>query len=108
MKKIFIFVVFVAAFSMFAGCGHKEGVRQPDSQSYIHFTGNTVGAIAVIDDNAPFEVFDSSGQTGQNEGKTLYEVPPGKHEVIVKKGGEVVVHRVLMIGAGATKEVPVP
>jgi len=108
MRKLIFFAVFVVAFSMFTACGHKEGVLQPDSRSYIFFSGNTAGAVAVIDDNGSFDIGESSDQTGKTKEKTLYEVLPGKHEVVVRKGDAVIVHRVLIIGAGSTKEVLVP
>jgi hypothetical protein len=97
-----------------SGCGYQEGIRQPDRQSYIWFSGETIDAVAIIDDNEPFKVEQTSyvdSETGERvskQGRRLYQVKPGKHEIVVKKGGQVVVHRDLMIGAGATKEVRVP
>jgi hypothetical protein len=49
-----------------------------------------------------------TGERVSKQGRTLYQVKPGKHDIVVKKDGQVVVHRNLMIGAGATKEVRVP
>ena len=114
MRKWIVLVV-AATISLFStGCGYKEGVIEPDRQSYIWFSGQTGGAVAIIDDNAPFTLGQTqnagskTGTRATGEGRTLYRVAPGKHEIIVKKGGEVVVHRVLMIGTGATREVFVP
>ena len=112
MKQVtVIFVVF--GLLVFQSCGYREGISQPDKQSYIWFSGNTQGAIAVVDGNQEFKVdlgyyTNSGGEKVAKEGKTLYSVKPGKHEIVVKKNGEVVVHRVVMIDSGATKEVRVP
>lgn len=114
MRKWIVLTVAVSAVLVVAGCGYQEGIREPDRQSYIWFTGETKGAVAVIDDNEPFKVdqaYNENIETGEKEprqGRTIYQVKPGKHEIVVKKDGKLVVHRVLMIGAGATREVRVP
>jgi hypothetical protein len=114
MRKWIVLTVAVSAVLVTTGCGYHEGIREPDRQSYIWFTGETKGAVAIIDDNESFKVdqaYNEDTQTGEKEprqGRTIYQVKPGKHEIVVKKDGVVVVHRVLMIGAGATKEVRVP
>ena len=114
MRKWIVLTVAVSAVLVAACGGYQEGIREPDRQSYIWFTGETKGAVAIIDDNKPFKVdqaYNENIETGEKEprqGRTLYQVKPGKHEIKVKKDGQLVVHRVLMIGAGATKEVRVP
>lgn len=114
MRKWIVLTVTIVAMFVVAGCGYQEGIRQPDRQSYIWFSGETKEAMAIIDDNEPFKVEQTSSvdsETGERvskQGRTLYQVKPGKHEIVVKKDGQVVVHRDLMIGAGATKEVRVP
>ena len=109
MKKItVIFVIF--GLLIFQSCGYREGISQPDKQSYIWFSGNTQGAIAVVDGNeeSKVDLTNSGGEKSTKERKILYAVKPGKHEIMIKKNGEVVVHRVIMIDSGATKEVRVP
>ena len=109
MKQVtVIFVVF--GLLVFQSCGYREGISQPDKQSYIWFSGNTQGAIAVVDgiEESKFDLTNSEGEKSTKEKKTLYAVKPGKHEIMVKKKGEVVVHRVIIIGSGATKEIRVP
>ena len=95
------------------GVGHKEGVRQPDPQSYIVFTGNVEGAMASVDGGEPFAVAsltykDASGQDVKKAEKTFYQVRPGRHTIVVKRQGAVQVERDLLIEAGATREVWVP
>lgn len=113
MKKFFVFCVLLSLFPVCYGCGFKESVVQPDTQSYLWFNGNTAGAFAIVDKNNGFKIepnyqMDDRGQKVKSSGKTLYEVKPGKHEVVVKRNNEIVVHRMLMISAGAIKEVKVP
>jgi hypothetical protein len=101
-------------FLSFSGCGYKEGIEQSDLQSYVWFTGDTKDAIATIDNNEPFRiepaysVDESTGSKTPKQGRTLYQVSPGKHKVIVKKNDEVVVNRVILISAGITKEIKIP
>jgi hypothetical protein len=112
MRKWIVLAVAVIAMLVAVGCGYQEGIRQPDRQSYIWFSGETKEAVVIIDDNEPFEVERAASVDSETwekvSGRLLYQVKPGKHEVVVKKGGQVVVHRDLMIGAGTTKEVWVP
>lgn len=114
MKKWVFLTLAVVAMLVLAGCGYQEGIRQPDRQSFIWFSGETTEALAIIDDNEPFRVdqayyVDSdTGERVSKNGRTLYQIKPGRHVIIVKKNGQVVVHRDLIIGAGATKEVRVP
>jgi hypothetical protein len=114
MKKWIVLAFVGLAVFLVAGCGYQEGIREPDRQSYIWFTGKLDGAVAFIDDNEPFELVpltymnEQTGELEHKQGRTLYQVRPGKHTVMVKKNEQVVVHRELMIGSGATKEVWVP
>jgi hypothetical protein len=114
MRKGLVFTILAVAL-LAAGCGvgYKEGARQPDSQSYIVFTGNVEGAMASVDGDTPFAVAsltykDASGQDVKKAEKTFYQVRPGRHTVVVKKMDVVRVERDLLIEAGATKEVWVP
>lgn len=114
MRKWVVQTVTVAAILVLAGCGYQEGIRQPDRQSYVWFSGETTTALAIIDDNEPFKVeqtYSVDSETGERvskKGRTLYQIKPGRHVIIVKKNGQVVVHRDLIIGAGTTKEVRIP
>ena len=97
------------------GCVYKEGIQQPDQNSYIWFSGNTDGSIAIIDGGEPFKVeighyYNDQTDTGRvdKKGRTLYQVKPGRHEIIVKNGSEIRVNRIVLIGSGATKEINIP
>ncbi len=86
-----------------AGCGLQEGVVQKDPKSALWFTGNTENAIVFIDNLAPITLSKNS-----NNAKIHYEISPGKHGVIVKKSGQEVVNRNVLLGSGITKEIPIP
>ncbi len=111
-KHLSFFLGFMLLF--FNSCGYQEGVREPDRQSYIQFTGETQATIAIIDKAEPialgetFYVNKDTGEKIQKEGRMLYLVAPGKHEIVVQKNGEVVVHRTVLINAGSTKEIYIP
>ena len=114
MRKWIILIIAVITVLSIINCGYQEGIRETDRQSYIWFSGQTKDAIAIVDNGAPFKLEQTNyidGETGQkvnNDGKMLYQVKPGKHEILVKKNEQVVVHRNIMIGTGATKEIRVP
>lgn len=113
MKKLILFVFLSALPLMAVSCGYKEGSRQPDNQSFITFTGNVNGAVAVVDGGEPFAVDsltykDSQGNDVKKSDKTYYQVQPGRHSVVVSKDGQVKVERDVLINAGSTKEVWVP
>ena len=95
------------------GCGIKEGVVQKETKSFLWFTGNTQNAVVFIDDLTPIMLNKMSSVSDNNEnstnrGKVYYEISPGKHTIVVKKSGEVVVHRNVLLGNEITKEIKIP
>lgn len=110
-KILKAFLVF-AVLCWFAGCGYREGVLIKEPVSYLYFTGNTENAFVSIDDKEGFSLSKatlSQDAGGGQAGKpTYYQVPPGKHRIAVRIGGELVVDRVLIIGNGTTQEIRIP
>lgn len=100
----YVLAFIVACF--LTGCGYREGVIQKDPIAYLWFTGNTEQALVSLDDKEPFVLNRTEGT--QEENLTYYQVPPGKHRIVVKKGSEIVVDRVLIIGDGSIKEIRIP
>jgi len=96
--KLF-FLLFIVTV-LFFGCGYREGTIQPDQQSYLVFTGNVEGSIATIDGGNPIEL--------KTQERTLYQIKPGRHDIIVKNGSEIRVNRSVLINSGATKEIHIP
>ena len=100
---------------LFGGCGLTEGVVQKEPKSFIWFTGNTKGAVAYVDDLEPIMLDDLNSSTdgesvnnSAKKGEVHYEISPGKHRIIVKKSGEEVVNRIVLLGNGITKEIKIP
>jgi len=96
-----------------AGCGYREGVIQPAPKSYLWFTGNTNNALVYIDDITPFNLspYERDANTGESKPRSdliHYQLAPGKHTIIVKKGDRIVVNRVLILGEGITTEIEIP
>lgn len=85
------------------GCGLQEGVIQKESKSSLWFTGNIKNSIVYIDDLAPINLNDNSGFDPIH-----YEISPGKHVIVVKRSGEEVVNRNILLGSGITKEIHIP
>lgn len=111
-KKLFysglIFLIFCG------GCGLTEGVVQKEPQSFLWFTGDTTNALVYIDDLAPIilnELSSNSANESENSTKSRkihYGIAPGKHTIIVKKAGNEVVNRNILLGDGITKEIEIP
>ncbi len=97
------------------GCGLKEGVVQKEPKSFLWFTGNTQNAIVYVDDLAPImlsernsSASDQGGNNTNRSGQVHYEISPGKHTIEIKKSGEEVVNRKVLLGKGITKEIKIP
>jgi len=84
------------------GCGLREGVVQKEPKSFLWFTGNTINASVYIDDLAPFTLSE------ENDELIHYEISPGKHKIVVKRSGNEIVNRVVLLGSGITKEIQIP
>jgi len=105
----------LSALLLFMGCGLKEGVIQKEQKSYLWFTGNTDNAIVYIDELEPItlnKTYISKGENGVKKKeiseKIHYEISPGKHRIVIKTSGEVVVNRIVLLGNGTIKEIQVP
>lgn len=104
-KKIILLVLLIFSIT---SCGYYEGVVQPTPQSYLSFIGNTNGATVIIDDATTLNLDkEFTGAEGEKKA-VLFQIPPGKHRIIVTKRGQEVVNRIIIIGDGATKEIHVP
>ena len=91
-----------------AGCGYQEGVLVKEPASYFWFTGNFQEAWVKIDDKEPFAPGKSGTAPGSGEGKVYYQISPGKHRVIVERGGQKVVDKVFYVGDGTIQEIQIP
>jgi hypothetical protein len=89
------------------GCGLTERVVEKEQKSMLWFTGRTNGAIAYIDNGDPIEL-KAPMYDERSDKKFYYEVKPGKHNVVVKRDGVVVVNRDLLLGNGIVKEIEIP
>jgi len=100
MRKL-AFAVLSVCFLLMAGCGYKEGVKIEEQASYLYFTGNAKGAEVTIDGASSFII--EKGGTEEH-----YKVAPGKHTIVIKKDGNVIVNRSLLVGDGLAREINVP
>lgn len=103
MKK-FLFLCMTFFFAV--SCAMHEGAVQRASKSYFKFSGNLAGAMASVDDNAPFALIKPDTNTSPEN--FAYQVSPGKHTLVVSRDGVVVVKRVLFLEDHGTMEVIVP
>lgn len=88
---------------LLGGCGLKEGVIEKAPKSYLWFTGDTKSATVYIDNLSPIILNNKS-----NSGPIHYEISPGKHSIVVKKSGEEIINRNVLLGNGITKEIQIP
>lgn len=100
-KKILLLVALVSIIPV--GCTSiNDGVIQKSSNAFLWFTGNTKDAEVYIDNNAPISVDDFSIRD------VHYQIPSGKHSIVVKRFGTVIVNRRILLGSGITKEIQIP
>ncbi len=98
MRKLSIIITISCLLFGMAACGgYNQGITQADNHCYIKFTGNLKNLSVTIDDGVPFTI--------DTKGKTIYEITPGKHLIVVKRGDETIVKREILIGNGMTKEI---
>ncbi|NOY67176.1 MAG: hypothetical protein GXP13_07180 [Gammaproteobacteria bacterium] len=97
MKRLFLIILSCVAL---IAC-RNEGIVQSDAGSYLSFTGNTKNAFVSIDNGKKF----SLEKPADDNSKMLHQVTTGKHDIVVTKGGAVIVHRKILIGSGMTKEI---
>jgi len=100
MKKI-VATLSLVLFVLLSGCGYKEGVTTAEQASYLYFTGNAKGAEVTLDGTSNF-VIEEGGP------EEHYKVTPGKHNIVVKKNGQIFVNRTLLLGDGIAREINVP
>lgn len=84
-----------------SACAYNTGVRTTEPVSYLYFTGDAQGVEVIIDDSPAFIVTEMGN-------KTLYKVTPGKHLIVIKRNGNIVVNRSVMLGDGHEKEFNIP
>lgn len=109
--KNFLLLIFLVM--VIVSCGYKEGVIQRADKSFLNFTGNLQEASVQIDNAEPFMlksyVVDAEGQQRAVDNKNkLYQISPGKHNVKVYRGGQLVVNRILILDNNVIKEVQIP
>lgn len=84
-----------------AGCAYNTGGSTSEYVSYLYFTGDAQGAEVFIDDASGFIIT----ETGS---KNQYKVTPGKHLIVIKRGGTTLVQRNVMLADGSAKEFNIP
>lgn len=115
-KKTFLFSEIIFLIFFLYGCGVNEATIQRAPKSFLYFSGNIENSFVLIDNGNEIELGktriepnDSKNmKTTKRVNKVYYELQPGKHVVVVKRDGIVVVHRVLILVDDVVKEVLVP
>jgi hypothetical protein len=107
MKQI---LMIAGACLVLGACGYQEGIIQRAEVSYLKFTGNWPNANVQIDTMQPFELNPpaSPNDPKPSPDNTLYQLSPGRHRIMVIRGGSVVVDRVVILENHATMEVQIP
>lgn len=108
-----MFVLFLVTPWLLQSCGMKSGVVQEREKSYLKFTGNVKGSMAILDQEHRIDLTkamyhkDATGEIVYDP-DVLFEITPGKHDIQVERDGGVVVNRVFLIGNNQTKEIFIP
>lgn len=91
--------IFALAALLLSGCGYKEGAATGERTSYLYFSGDTDAVTVSVDGGERFEV--EAGRDHQ------YKIQPGKHNVRVYRGDNLIVEREIYVGDGIAKEIGV-
>ncbi|NGZ07642.1 MAG: hypothetical protein G8237_14965 [Magnetococcales bacterium] len=87
------------------GCGHySESTTQLDDRGHLLLTGRWEGTELAIDGQAPVPLLPMDPATT----KRTFEIPTGKHRVVITQQGRVLVDRSLFFTSQTTTEVHVP
>jgi hypothetical protein len=105
LKGILIFSTFLF---WLPACGYKEGVIVKEPVSYLWFTGNVQHSTVKVDEREPFDLSKAVAEQEGRDGKVYYQIPPGKHRVIVEKSGQKIVEKIFYIGDGNIQEIQIP
>jgi hypothetical protein len=93
-------ILLLGSVLVLVGCGHQEYSIQKSDKSFIKFTGNHAGTMVQIDGAASFTI--------EAAGSAIYQIAPGKHNIVVWKGDVPVVNRLIYVGSQEITEVYVP
>lgn len=112
-SKIIFFVNILMLIMLSTACGYSSGMINPDSKSFVRFSGDFKGSVIYVDELPPIVLEGkSSAYTSENLSSnklsTHYEIEPGKHLITIKKNGKVVVRREVLLVKGVVKEIRVP
>lgn len=101
MKTTLMIIALSFALTLVASCGggYTSGTVQSAEESFLKFTGNTIGVTISVDAGTPFPY---SKETD------LYKLKPGSHAVKVYRGAQLVVDRQLVLDNHVTFEIDVP
>lgn len=99
--KLFKISLILIIVMLLGACGSTHGVRSSEQASFIYFSGAAKDAQVTVGSGEMF-VVDKVGE------RNLYKVASGKQKVIIKKGGVIVVDRLVLLGDGQSKEFNVP
>ncbi|MDP2359998.1 MAG: hypothetical protein Q8O14_04495 [bacterium] len=82
-------------------CGHHSEIRVKASESYVRFFGNLDG-VAVSIDSADFV------SIAEFKSKHVLATSPGRHVIEVRRNGETIVLREVLLSNGTTLEIQIP
>jgi len=86
---------------MTTACGYNTGGGTTEPVAYLYFSGEAIGAEVFVD-NDPGFIIQATGNKNQ------YKITPGKHLIVIKRNGQTLVKRSVMLGDGHEKEFNVP
>jgi len=101
-----ILLLLAATSILLAGCWRQSEIaRQEEGVSYLKFLGSTSGVLLVLDGSEETEL---SGPARDGGGDVLWKVLPGRHVVVLTRGGVPILQRNVYAGPGQVLEITVP
>lgn len=83
------------------GCAMTETTAQLPDAAFLVFHGAERGMVFRLDGGDPQSLLTSPGEV-------RYEIPPGKHALVVSAGDEVIVERSIFLSTSQVFEVAIP
>lgn len=110
MKRALPLLILVTLALSACTSGYRSVTQTADDGAYIRLSGNFMGTVMTINDEAPLQLTERHIRTFQldNERVALIEVDSGRQQLRITRDGTTLVHRELYVSDGNTVAVRVP
>lgn len=110
MKRAIPLLILLALALSACTSDYRSVSQTTDDGAYIRLSGNFMGTVMTINDEAPLQLTERHIRTFQldNERVALIEVDSGTQQLRITRDGSTLVHRELYVSEGNTVAIRVP